>query len=264
MAERTPGFWDQYGAPSIVDWCEPNYVVSLYVAEWWNTLSSVPMALVGLVGMWLCWANREWLETRFLVNYIAFTIVGLGSTAFHGTLIRIPQAADELPMVYSALCSVYILILRRDFEDAQAAQRQRLWGVGIALFALGFSVAYWQSSSWYFVLFLLIYASCITYLFLRTLYLSYTASDNRLLVRLCWSSFGVFLGGFFLMWIPEHVLLPCDHPFQRIQPHSWFHGTSTVGAYMWILWAIADRLKLKGETPEFRWKPAPFLWRAGR
>ena len=53
MAERTIfGFWIEHGAPSIVDWCEPNYVVSLYVAEWWNTLSSVPM--VGrTVGMWL-------------------------------------------------------------------------------------------------------------------------------------------------------------------------------------------------------------------
>ena len=167
-------------------------------------------------------------------------------------------------MVYSALCSVYILILRRDFEDPAAANRQKFWGFGIGIFALGFSVAYWNATAWYFALFLLIYASCITYLFLRTVYLSHTATDNALLVRLCWISFGVFLGGFFVMWIPEHVLLPCDHPFQKLHPHSWFHGTSTVGAYVWILWAIADRLKLKGEQPEFRWRPAPFMWRAGR
>ena len=157
------------------------------------------------------------------------------------------------------LCSVYILILRRDFEDAQAAQRQRLWGVGIALFALGFSCLL---AIEFLVLraLLAIYASCITYLFLRTLYLSYIAEDNCLFVRLVLELLRRVSRWIFPdVDLLEHVSLPCDHPFQRIQPHSWFHGTSTVGAYMWILWAIADRLKLKGETPEFRWKPAPFL-----
>ena len=33
------GFWGPRTAS--VDWCEPNYVVSHYVAEWWNTLTSV-------------------------------------------------------------------------------------------------------------------------------------------------------------------------------------------------------------------------------
>lgn len=261
MTARAEGYWDQYGAPSIVDWCEPNYAVSPYVAEWWNTLSSVPMGFVGFLGMWLCWSNRHWLEPRFLVNFVAFGVVGWGSTAFHGTLLRIPQAADELPMVYSALVSIYILMLRRDFEDANPAKRQRQWGIGLSLFALGFTIAYWTTASWYFIIFLLIYGSLITYLTLRTLYLSYTAQNRAQMLRLCWAAFGCYLGGFFLMWIPEHVLFPCEHPFQLIQPHSWFHGTSAVGAYMWIIWAIADRISQKGETPEFRWKPAPFIAR---
>jgi dihydroceramidase len=238
MTTRALGYWDQYGAPSIVDWCEPNYEVSPYVAEWWNTLSSIPMGITGLMGIWLCWRNREWLETRFLINFVAFTLVGWGSAAFHGTLLRIPQAADELPMVYSALASVYIIVLRHDFMDSNATNRQLKWGIGLSVFAVGFTAAYWTSEAWYFLLFLLIYASLITYLVIRTFYLSYTATNKTQMVWLCWTSFGIFLGGFFIMWIPEHVILPCDHSFQRIQPHSFFHGTSTT---------------------QFHWLPAPFM-----
>jgi dihydroceramidase len=261
MSIRAEGYWDQFGAPSIVDWCEPNYVVSPYVAEWWNTTSSVPMGFIGFIGMWLCWSNRDWIETRFLINFFAFALVGWGSTAFHGTLLRIPQALDELPMVYSALVSVYILVLRRDFDHPNPAQQQRKWGVGLTVFALSFTIAYWTTASWYFVIFLLLYGSLITYITLRTLYLSYTAPNRSQMVRLCWLAFGSYLGGFFLMWIPEHVIFACEHSFQLIQPHSWFHGTSAVGAYVWILWAIVDRRSQKGDNPVFRWTPAPFIAR---
>ena len=34
---------------SPVDWCEENYAVSVHVAEWWNTLSSLVLILVALV-----------------------------------------------------------------------------------------------------------------------------------------------------------------------------------------------------------------------
>jgi multisubunit Na+/H+ antiporter MnhG subunit len=162
-------------------------------------------------------------------------------------------------MVYSALASVYIIVLRHDFMDSNATNRQLKWGIGLSVFAVGFTAAYWTSEAWYFLLFLLIYASLITYLVIRTFYLSYTATNKTQMVWLCWTSFGIFLGGFFIMWIPEHVILPCDHSFQRIQPHSFFHGTSTTGAYFWIMWAIADRLHSKGQTTQFHWLPAPFM-----
>lgn len=35
------GYWQSLGAAASVDWCEPNYVHSAYVAELWNTISSL-------------------------------------------------------------------------------------------------------------------------------------------------------------------------------------------------------------------------------
>jgi len=43
------GFWSPRTAS--VDWCEPNYLHSVYVAEWYNTLSSLAVVLMGLTGI---------------------------------------------------------------------------------------------------------------------------------------------------------------------------------------------------------------------
>eukprot|EP00665_Eupelagonemidae_sp_cell47_P001250 gene1250-4664_t len=79
-AARDVGWW---GRPtSTIDWCEGNYEVTRYVAEWWNAASSLLISLCGAA---------------------AVVVVGLGSTAFHATLLFPMQLLDELPMIY-AMC----------------------------------------------------------------------------------------------------------------------------------------------------------------
>jgi dihydroceramidase len=102
------GFW---GAPtSTVDWCEANYAHSAYIAECFNTLSSLAIVATGLLGLWL---HRRLLEARFLLCFASVALVGLGSIAFHATLRFELQMADELPMLYSAIIMVYILLENR-------------------------------------------------------------------------------------------------------------------------------------------------------
>ena len=43
---------DAYAKPSNVDWCEANYVTLDWVAEAWNTFSSVPMTIVAFYGFY--------------------------------------------------------------------------------------------------------------------------------------------------------------------------------------------------------------------
>ena len=75
------GYW---GKPSsTVDWCEPNYSVSHYIAEFFNTFSSLAMVFVGLVGIVLHWD----FETRYKWAFGSVAVVGIGSAAFHGTLL---------------------------------------------------------------------------------------------------------------------------------------------------------------------------------
>ena len=104
-AEHALGFW---GLPTgDPDWCEENYVVTHYVAEFWNTLSSLPLVFVGLYGLYKSFSHG--LGWQFGVCWAALALVGAGSTAFHGTLLFAGQAADELAMVY---CVVAFLLVQ--------------------------------------------------------------------------------------------------------------------------------------------------------
>jgi dihydroceramidase len=97
-----------FGPPtSSVDWCEANYRFTPYVCELFNTLSSVAMIGVGIVGLV---RYRKTLELRFLLAFFAISVVGLGSTLFHATLRFELQLLDEIPMLYLALVMVFILL----------------------------------------------------------------------------------------------------------------------------------------------------------
>jgi len=89
-AQRT-GHWP---APtSDFNWCEPDYIYTLFVMELWNTLSSLCF-VIGPVRLW--GRTRDW-EAR--LNLILVAAIGLGSAAFHGTLQYEAQLLDELPMI---------------------------------------------------------------------------------------------------------------------------------------------------------------------
>ena len=84
------GYW---GKPSAtVDWCEPNYAFSHYIAEFFNTFSSFAMVVVGLLGVVL---HYKTLENRILISFGSVAVVGLGSAAFHGTLLFALQVSRD-------------------------------------------------------------------------------------------------------------------------------------------------------------------------
>ena len=103
MSAKAAGYWQPHSGT--MDFCEPNYEVSHYVAEFWNTVSSVPILLTGIFGMCLC--QWQHLGREQTLCYAAVAVVGAGSIAFHATLMRTGQVADEVPMLWL----VMILIL---------------------------------------------------------------------------------------------------------------------------------------------------------
>ncbi|XP_041351770.1 alkaline ceramidase 3-like [Gigantopelta aegis] len=97
------GYW---GRPtSTLDWCEENYVVSYYIAEFWNTISNLVMIIPPLVGASL--AYWQDLEFRIVNSYLGFMAVGIGSWIFHMTLLYEGQLLDELPMIWGSSFLVY-------------------------------------------------------------------------------------------------------------------------------------------------------------
>lgn len=231
------GLWQ--GPPANVDWCEPNYVVTPYVAEWWNTLSSLPMVALGAFGLWR-WSRLPGGLRRHAWLFAGLGMVGVGSTAFHGTLLRAAQALDELPMVYLGMVAVWAVALR-------AAPRESGGGLAAAMgvYAVGFTVAYFTSEA-SFVVFVASYGALVAYAALRSMWLTWGRAGPPLLGRLLQVSSVGFLGSLAFCWIPEHVLLPCDHPLQVLPLHAIWHLAAGLGTYTWCLWVVGDRARVEG------------------
>lgn len=97
-------YWGEITAT--IDWCEPNYVVSPYVAEFVNTVTNLGFVALGFFGVY---AHPN-LELRFVLTFLSISLVGFGSAAFHATLKWNAQLGDEVPMFFLSLCFLYLTI----------------------------------------------------------------------------------------------------------------------------------------------------------
>ncbi len=253
---HAPGFWSSFGAAASVDWCEPNYQWADWIAEGFNTLSSVPMFVVGLIALWRCYRADWRIDSRFVICFVGLTVVGAGSVAFHGTLLHVAQAFDELPMVYCSLVMAYCVVVRA--RDAQKdARLLRRWQLGFSLYAAAFTIAYLVSPN-YFALFIVSFAGVVGYLVIQGWRVAFRVSGARDLGRLYKVAAGAFVCAVFVFWFPER-LLPCDHMLQAIQLHACFHLLAMVGTYTGFLVVLYDRLDVLEQEPVVRWRGLPWV-----
>ncbi|ORZ24135.1 ceramidase [Absidia repens] len=120
--QHTLGYWGP--VTSSVDWCEENYKYSFYIAEFWNTLSSFAMIVLGLLGILVHHRTLGW---RLACGYFMIMVVGVGSVLFHGTLQYKHQMWDEIPMVWTASYMLWVLLQDNGYEPLR-------YGIGISLY----------------------------------------------------------------------------------------------------------------------------------
>ncbi|KAG6900516.1 hypothetical protein C0993_009469 [Termitomyces sp. T159_Od127] len=114
-----PGFYGPVTAT--LDWCEANYQFSYYIAEMANSFSNlftISLAVCGALA-----AASQSLPTRYVAGYTGIALVGIGSFAFHATLLFEAQLADELPMIYVGSMSLWFL-----FDD-RPGYRHSWWHI---------------------------------------------------------------------------------------------------------------------------------------
>lgn len=247
------GWWEAARAPASVDWCEPNYALVAWVAELFNTVSSLYIAALGVFGL-VAWRRSPVVgERRFAWGFVGLMVVGLGSAAFHGTLERWAQALDELPMVWLGLVGVWT-VQRRDLPSRGADALA--WG--FLGYAILFTAGYLLVPS-YFELFIGTYAALVAWTVIVSARHTWLRPSAPVMRWLFVAASLTYLGSLALCWIPEHVLLPCDHWLQGAQLHAWWHFGAGTGTYLWLLWAIADRRFLEGRTLTLDGRWPPFL-----
>ena len=79
-----------WGTPDIsVHFCEDKYVVSEYIAEYYNTLTAAAYVIIGCL----------FFNTRFKNISVLVMLMGLGTAILHGTLRYYGQWLDEVAML---------------------------------------------------------------------------------------------------------------------------------------------------------------------
>jgi hypothetical protein len=234
-----------------VDWCEQNYVHSNYIAEFWNTLSSVPLCLVALVG--LAFAVKFKYPTRVIVCYAGLFVVGLGSIAFHGTLTHAGQALDELSMLWTVTALFYCILDERDLTRYPPS----LVIPALLAFDCALTAVYWFAP-FYFSFFIVVYVGIVYVLITRAYRIAFgspvaaagdaaadaspaaaiaaaTPAQRIALQTLVRIAVFNYVGGSLFFWIPEMFVICVPNGY--LQLHALFHITSAIGAYSFIVFA---------------------------
>lgn len=111
------GYWGP--VTSTIDFCEANYDVSPYIAEFWNTISNLGFILFPLLSSWNVMRHKptDWLV---VISFWIMVFMGMGSWMFHMTLQYYMQLWDELSMSWFILHVFYVsLVVRFGDDDAR-------------------------------------------------------------------------------------------------------------------------------------------------
>ncbi|KAI5122368.1 hypothetical protein M0805_004125 [Coniferiporia weirii] len=257
-----PGAWGP--VTSTLDFCEANYHISHYVAEMANTLSNFVTVGLAIYGAHAIWAQG--LPSRYLFGFLSLAVVGIGSFAFHATLLHAAQLSDELPMVYTASCSMFILFdTSRDaanFDIRGNKKSQRLL-LGVILFDIAFSYSYWlyRNPIYHQVVF----ASIMIVISARGAWLlhwseasvRFRQETKKTIANLYNAGAGAFVLGF-AIWNLDNFF--CDTLSEwkaflgwpaafLLEGHSWWHILTALGSYLMWTGTICETLCIK-DTPD--------------
>lgn len=252
-------FW---GTPtSSIDWCERNYAVSPYVAEFWNTITNSLFVFVGLFGAYLKYKYLK-SEKRFIVLDLFVAIIGLGSAAFHGTMLFSTQLFDELPMVWCSLIQLFVLLRMQDFKDDKQSSWSLILDDNIAKVLVVFGIVWTANAYWihrqYNIAFQLFFIATTAYGFylMSDIYHKTNNIHAKRLLVVYFASLG--LAGTF--WLTDNTFckeiedtLGHQSTFRFVGSfHGYWHILMAVNAYCGSLFVTLIRSELWGKKPTLK------------
>lgn len=227
-SHKDVGFWGPVTAS--IDWCESNYVVTFFVAEFWNALSSLHFVILSVWTLWGC--RKIHLDMRFKVGNFFLMLTGIGSMLFHGTLTREMQLADEVPLTYMVLAFFYITVCVTDSYKTAFC---------LALYASIQTVCMFLHISnivFQFPIFLCVLA-IVAYHF-RLFFTENEILDN--------TSRNLFLMSIFFMLVGTYCW-PLERLFckqlQSFQLHSWWHVSTGTAIHLFMQAWVGIRIRME-------------------
>lgn len=238
------GYW---GPPtSSIDWCEQNYAVTYYVAEFWNSISNLAFIIPPLIVVYQLWPSRCGVDRIYLLSLVYMAFTGIGSFAFHSTLKYEMQLWDELSMVWSALFVLY-LVLKILKPKESASYIMPLISYGLI-----------TNSIYLFIKIPIIFQIAYGILHFSVVILSYRLSKVYPVdTRLYWTTIIMHNMAFLLWNLDNHFCPHLEYLRDQILPkacgpltqfHAIWHVLAGYGCFALVLYCIQARLSAKSRS----------------
>lgn len=288
----SPARDDGYWAPvtSTLDWCEENYYATHYSAEVVNSFTNLLFLYLGVKGIYNC--STQGHDQIFLIAFVGYLFVGVGSFSFHSTLKYPMQLVDELSMIYTTC-----LMFWATFEYKRRWPIPLFLGIfvfGLAMFITGYyhyiqDPTFHQSA--YAILTALVLGRSIFVMevnirpyFRNRQAMRMKGQAHRItskiieseelriderdadIIKQMWImvAFGlaIFLGGFGI-WAVDNKYCSKLRQWRHelglpwgilLEGHGWWHLMTGYGAYFYIVWGIWLRHCLNGRQDQYEMK----------
>ncbi|KAL7764307.1 hypothetical protein ACKLNR_005452 [Fusarium oxysporum f. sp. zingiberi] len=127
---------------SRANFCEEDYAVTFYLAEFINALTNVMYVYLALRSMYGSRSrSRGLFDPKWDFMSVSLLILGFGSFLFHATLRQTLEFVDELSMLLLSWSMLRSLVILR-----QSPQNIRYISIVLAVFFISFSVFYVRSA----------------------------------------------------------------------------------------------------------------------
>jgi len=239
---------------ALIDFCEKNYEVTIYIAEFWNTISNIIIIILALYGIKNTINNN--FSYIFTIQYLSIVFVGIGSAMFHSTLRYAEQQLDEIPMMIGIIIWIYIIYKKEWFKYIILQKYLYIFLIKICILYSILHIKYSFVTIFQFTFSILV---ALTAYRLYKYYKKIINNDKlKNIIKLYFST--IILGT--LCWLIDYHY--CDLinklPF-NLQLHAWWHIFSGINVYLGPVFMQYIRAKEEHKTPkiEYNYLNIPYI-----
>ncbi|XP_033761014.1 alkaline ceramidase 3-like [Pecten maximus] len=242
------GYWGKQTAT--IDWCEENYRITPYIAEFWNTITNFIFIIPTFSVLAIAITQNH--ENRYKWCHIGVTSVGFGSWCFHMTLLYSMQLLDELPMIYSSCFLLYCQLETTSPEN----HHNRPLQIFFIVISVLITVIY--VSTKYVLFFQACYGIMVISMVVITVRIIMTLRHSR---KLYIASLATYVMGVIVWILDQHLcgqlkVVRSDVMPRMLSPvtelHAWWHLLAGVGTYLSVFFSAHTRYLYLNKNPEIR------------
>ncbi len=195
-------YWGDFD--SSVIFCEDKYVDSVYIAEYWNTISGIPYILVGIYFM----------TTNAFDLGVCIFLLGVGTVMLHTTLRWYGQWLDEISM----------LVLMFSYIKA-------IYPVSYNILAAILILYIWMNEYHIYLVTVFIALTLIQYFSVKSIVI---CTESRKYIKIYLRTMVTA----FVCWVLDRLC------FQKyINFHVWWHILSCIGTYFGTMIYVKYRIR---------------------